>query len=267
MGNFEKLSVLVIVVIIVMILVVALYTWTGDPSGGEAAANVPVAPSNEGVHVDLSQPGKDLTKGFTGKGLKDEFGGGKRPDGAQTDAEKLVAEMLKDRRAKEALAGGANGELGEPKPVLDTPKPDAPKEPRVHVVVAGDTIGRIAKLEYPGVGSGRVIDSILKANPTVDANRLAIGFKLVLPELGSDVKPIAGETVKKVNPAIEAPAPTIKPGTIYVTKKGDTLKSIASRAYRDSNQWHRVWVENFDEISDTDHLAAGMRLRVPVLER
>src|SRR5204863_4755305 len=31
MGNFEKLSVLVIVVIIVMILVVALYTWTDNP--------------------------------------------------------------------------------------------------------------------------------------------------------------------------------------------------------------------------------------------
>jgi nucleoid-associated protein YgaU len=36
MGNFEKLSVLVIVVIIVMILVVALYTWTDDPDGASA---------------------------------------------------------------------------------------------------------------------------------------------------------------------------------------------------------------------------------------
>ena len=33
MGNFEKLSVLVIVVIIVMILVVALYTWSGSTEG------------------------------------------------------------------------------------------------------------------------------------------------------------------------------------------------------------------------------------------
>ena len=38
MGNFEKLSVLVIGVIIVMILVVALYTWTDNPSGDTAAA-------------------------------------------------------------------------------------------------------------------------------------------------------------------------------------------------------------------------------------
>ena len=37
MGNFEKLSVLVIGVIIVMILVVALYTWTDDPAAEETA--------------------------------------------------------------------------------------------------------------------------------------------------------------------------------------------------------------------------------------
>ena len=36
MGNFEKLSVLVIVVIIVMILVVALYTWTDNPDSSGA---------------------------------------------------------------------------------------------------------------------------------------------------------------------------------------------------------------------------------------
>ena len=266
MGNFEKLSVLVIVVIIVMILVVALYTWTGDPSGGEtAAASVPTNSTAEIARVDLSQPVKD--KVFSGKDVKAEVKGN-RTDG-MTDAERLVAEMLKDRRSKDgSLEGGKGSDVGEPGPIADTPKPEAPKEPRVHVVASGETIGKIARLEYPGVGSQRVIDAILKANPTVEASRLAIGYKLVLPELGSDVKPLAvNDASRKSNPSIEAPLATIKPGSIYVTRKGDTLPGISKRAYRDSNQWHRIWVENFDEITDTDHLASGMRLRIPVLDR
>ena len=60
-------------------------------------------------------------------------------------------------------------------------------------------------------------------------------------------------------------AATISPGSIYVTRKGDTLPNLAKRAYRDGNQWHRIWVENFDDISDTEHLQAGLRLKIPVL--
>ena len=39
MGNFEKLSVVVIVVIIVMILVVALHTWTDRPDASSETAS------------------------------------------------------------------------------------------------------------------------------------------------------------------------------------------------------------------------------------
>ena len=61
MGNFEKLSVLVIVVIIVMILVVALYTWqdNGDesttlnaPEGGAGPASARLENHNLSILVN-----------------------------------------------------------------------------------------------------------------------------------------------------------------------------------------------------------------------
>ncbi len=254
MGNFEKLSVLVIVVIIVMILVVALYTWTGDPSGGDpAAASVATANQNSDIArvVDVQLPPRPERK---------------PPVAPQLTPEEILKEFQRaGRKAGEpgpVVPGGMDGSATDPV-IAETPKPEAPKEPRFHVVAPGETIGKIAKIEYPGVGQ-RAIDAILKANPTVDPSRMAINSKLLLPELASADTKVAIESPKRIAPSEPAVA-TIKPGTIYVTKKGDTLPGLAKRAYRDSGQWHRIWVENFDEIQDTEHLAAGMRLRIPVL--
>ena len=266
MGNFEKLSVLVIVVIIVMILVVALYTWTGDPSGGDpAAASVAATTQNDPARVEFAPRAKEKDVGLAAKDLTVDASG-KRLDAAPPDAAKLLEEMLRDRRVKSGLAeAGTNGaRAGESDAVADESKPVAAKEPRVHVVAPGETIGKIAKLEFPGVGQ-RAIDAILKANPTVDPSRMAIGYRLVLPELVATDPRVAIESPRNVPAPIATPAATIKPGSIYVTKKGDTLPGLAKRAYRDSNQWHRIWVENFDEIQDTERLAAGMRLRIPIL--
>ncbi len=264
MGNFEKLSVLVIVVIIVMILVVALYTWTGDPSGADTAvASVPT----EHV-VDTSMSGMGVSFDRTIKKSNDSA-----PKGPILTGEKkgLSAAQILEQFNKQS---GRDGSVEVPVGMDDTidkeavdvppvPVPVVAKEPRFHIVASGETIGKIAKLEYPGVGQ-KAIDGILKANPTVDPTRMAIGYKLLMPDLGSTIATIDGG--RKSEPALPSSvAATIRPGTLYVTRKGDTLPNLANRAYRDKNQWHRIWVENFDDIIDTEHLQPGTRLKIPVL--
>ena len=91
MGNFEKLSVLVIGVIIVMILVVAFYTWTEDPADEDDPAGVENAgttliggvnpPVNTGPPVNTRPPtagGEDPHQhplGATADGRVDVIGG------------------------------------------------------------------------------------------------------------------------------------------------------------------------------------------------
>ena len=164
MGNFEKLSVLVIVVIIVMILVVALYTWTGDPSGGDPAAPIVAPQPKEIARQPITIPVREEPK----KGLD--------------------AEAILDQFRKTGM---------QPKPIVDVPTPPdievppAPKEPKSVTVASGETIAKIAKREYPG-RTQQGIDAILKANPTVEPSRMREGTKLTIPELAVEAKPADG---------------------------------------------------------------------------
>ena len=262
MGNFEKLSVLVIVVIIVMILVVALYTWTGDPSGTDTAAanvasnQVAEAPRAPGVTINRP-PGKPDPSPKVG------------PPATNETPKQIVDRLLHPGSADPSLGAApatpGAPDLSDPGTPPVTLAPPVAKEPRLHVVAAGETIAKIAKLEYPGLGQ-KAIDGVLKANPTLDPTRMPVNFKLLLPDLVAEGKVAdAGKKAGSAPGAPESIVATLKPGTLYVTKKGDTLQILAKRAYRDSNQWHRIWVENFDDITDTDHLQPGLRLRIPVL--
>ena len=60
MGNFEKLSVLVIGVIIVMILVVALYTWTDNPATEAIGDSLKTQFNAWTATVDASDAGADF---------------------------------------------------------------------------------------------------------------------------------------------------------------------------------------------------------------
>ena len=51
------------------------------------------------------------------------------------------------------------------------------------VVTPGDTLWGIARRCYPGEHTGRVVDAIQRANPGLDAGRLHVGQRLVLPEV------------------------------------------------------------------------------------
>jgi nucleoid-associated protein YgaU len=239
MGNFEKLSVLVIVVIIVMILVVALYTLTddGDPQATVAAATT--AESNNIASFFETKVDSKVTP--------------------VTPA--LTAEKPLDMSAPPVSAGGAStGTSLDPVATPATPVV-ATVEVREHVIASGDTLERISKKYY---GSTIHIAAIEKANPGLDPMRLRVGKKIVIPDVKSaDGKSLALATDGLEKIAASTPRRSVTPGDSYTVRRGDSLPEIARRAYGKIDRWHEIWIENFDRIENPDRLAAGTRLNIP----
>lgn len=257
MGNFERLSVLVIVVVIVMILIVALVQLTndpGDPSGGkEIAAAAPSGPL-----ASPTPPAAGLQIRPTSPTLATPPATEPSAPGVRVPGDPLRA-LTDGSTVPPAPANATPETSATPTPVPETPKP---QEPKLHVVQSGETIQKIAKVYYPS-SVARATDAILKANPTVDASRMRVGTKLVVPPLG---------TSASVAPAVPDARPSsgtssssgVQPGASYTVRSGDTLASIARRAYGRSDRWHEIWIANFDAVGDdVDHPRAGTRLSIP----
>jgi nucleoid-associated protein YgaU len=226
MGNFEKLSVLVIVVIIVMILVVALVTWTdGPPDGGADATMMTSGPALDPVS-DLINP---------------------RPE-PRVEPRPIVIPPNPEPPAPAPTP--------EPAPAPPpAPAPEVKPVAREHVVASGDTLEKISKKHY---GTARHIVAIEKANPGVDPMRLRIGQKLAIPEVsGTSPSPSPGGT------KVASGGSGAKPGEVYTVRRGDSLPEIARRAYGKIDRWHEIWLENFERIDDPDRLKAGTRLNLP----
>lgn len=259
MGNFEKLSVLVIVVIIVMILVVALYQLTDNPDGGTATAVAEKEPAtlasqpNDGSAMGPSvfvPPPRPVDPRAT-------------PPAPPVSARPVGPVNPIDPSVLTPQNGTTNPPgTGETPPVAEPPKP---AEPKIHVVQPGETIAKIAKLYYPNqVAKGT--EAILRANATVDPARMRVGTKLVIPDLGTDAAAVApgAQPASAKSGSAPKPATSLKPGGTYVTVRGDTLAAISRRAYGDASRWQDIWLANFEALGDDpEKPAPGTRLTLP----
>ena len=245
MGNFEKLSVLVIVVIIVMILVVALYSWTDNPDHASGAGTMV-------AEQPATQPSPPQTKL--------EIPGPVKPTFPELPASKpgLANKPLNplDFIFPQPTQPGT-----QPSTDLPPVPPPAPAAPRTHKVEPGDSFGKLAKLLYPGqVRKGQAL--LQGANPTVDPSNMRLDTILTVPELPAELATAPGAT-PAVNPlAQKPPTLTIAKGGTYVVKKGDTLMSISKRAYGSADRWQDIWLANYDAIDDVDHPTPGTRLKI-----
>jgi nucleoid-associated protein YgaU len=231
MGNFEKLSVLVIVVIIVMILVVALYTWTDSPgdtatASATSSATDPITPPEDPIRITEPPPVPPWP-----------------------------------------LHGDPNPPLITPGPAPADPKPSVtpPADPkpaeepavaeRFHIVKQGETLGQIAQNE---LGTASRWQEIVKLNPGVEPERLRPGMKLKLPAAGP-AKPGSG------TPALakDTGDGTAKPGSTYKVRRGETLQTIAKKVYGKQSRWPEIWVANLAQLDSPDDLAPDMVITLP----
>ena len=244
MGNFEKLSVLVIVVIIVMILVVALYTWSDNPDASNSGTTVAVKPATE---PKVEQPRILIPAPLppiSGTPLK----GGLPPTPSPFPP----------------LINGPGGNGPGGLPIVPAPAPEAKPESTTHEIASGDTLGKLARQYHVSVAM------IEEANPGVDAMRLRPRMKLTIPapksaivkddgskgEIHASEKPMSSAKVKQDGPAA-------RPGSVYTFVKGDTLPGLSKRAYGTADRWHEIWIANYSAIENPDVVTPGTRVKLP----
>ena len=126
-------------------------------------------------------------------------------------------------------------------PVLVPPPVEQPAAGTEYVVVAGDTLGKIAKAH------GVSLKTLEAANPGVDPRKLKVKQKLVIPAStqAADSTPAATTATAGAG------------GQTYVVKSGDTLTRIARR--------HHVTLKELRAANNlgTDHIKVGQKLKIP----
>lgn len=123
---------------------------------------------------------------------------------------------------------------------------------KIYTVKKGDNLWRISETVY---GSGYNWVDISKANKLSKPGSLAVGQKLVLPEV--EKKLVAVVTKSQGEQKIEA-------GSKYKVVKNDSLWKISVRTYGDGYKWVSIWQANKSKIFYPDKLEIGMILEIPV---
>ena len=127
----------------------------------------------------------------------------------------------------------------------------APAAERMHVVVKGDTLGKIAK------ANGVTAAALAKANG-IDGTMIRIGQKLKIPEVagaGTEAKPMAAPAQAVVAAAAQQAS---SPAGTYVVAPGDTLAKIAKKFGTKAETLAKL-----NSISDPRKLKIGQKLQVP----
>ena len=258
MGNFEKLSVLVIVVIIVMILVVAIYTWSDSPDAAKESASS-VSGNNALLDPrDSSQPGRGQQQNPW-----DMF-----DDPPKTPVEPQPSEPRPSEPQPVEPQPPVDPQPVDP-PSGSTPVDPAANEPWLYTVQSGDTISQIAEKH---LGKWRRMKEILALNSGLTPENLRVGAAIKMPPRGmtssTEDRPGAdGPGDARSGPAIVRAGGPIKVGEWYVTKRGDTLERISKMAYRSLDYWPELWARNLSTISDPQDIPEGTRIFIVEVAR
>ncbi|KXK09331.1 MAG: LysM domain/BON superfamily protein [Microgenomates bacterium OLB23] len=142
----------------------------------------------------------------------------------------------------------------------------------VHVVKAGESVSSIAR---DVLGSTEYADEIIAANSLKNPEVIEVGQELILPEVsGMQTTPAVTQPAATAAPTA-APAVKMedKGGTTtstttgkitantYVVQKGDTLMTIAERAYGNKSMYTRIMSAN--GIRNMNRIEVGMTLKLP----
>ncbi len=133
-----------------------------------------------------------------------------------------------------------------PAPIPAEVPATAPAAGSEYVVVAGDTLGKIAKK------NGVSLHALMAANPDVNPKHLRVKQKLVIPAGGSSTGAVAPMASGDNSSVAEAGS-----GTTYTVKSGDTLHKIAKRFGTSVKA-----IESENSLS-TAKIKVGQKLKIP----
>ena len=114
------------------------------------------------------------------------------------------------------------------------------------------------------------------ANPGVDASRLKVGDVIKIPAATATATP--GTPSHSTTPTVATSRPSsttsltsahpttptsLKPGSVYVIKKGDTLLSISKAAYGNASGTTKIFRANRSALDDPDVMPVGASIKIP----
>jgi len=149
----------------------------------------------------------------------------------------------------------------------------------IYTVVKGDDLWHISEKFYK---SGYNYVDIMKENKIVGDGSIEVGMELIIPKVDSKKitvietksevqvtipsEPIQAEVKDQIASNDNSPTSSIDTGE-YVTKRGDSLWSIAVRAYGDGYKWTKIYWENNSVIGNPDIIHADVKLNIPNLSK
>ena len=265
MGNFEKLSVVVIVVIIVMILAVAVVEWSNGPSEAQPGTEPGVEKASE-PQTPVEPPRTEVKplKSTTPKIVTPKIGGKEEKPPSTSDLIKWQPwsdgpEPTVDEKKGE----GAKSEKPDVPPTpAPAPAPTSTDIPETtHVVAEGETLSDIAKKHW---GKASLWPLIADANPGMRPESLRKGESIKIPARKNVVAPAPGAGAG-ASPGVLASGGAGKPvpGKEYVVQANDTWERIAQAAYNTSARWPEIYVKNLDRVANMKDLSKGKTIMIP----
>lgn len=257
MGNFEKLSVVVIVVIIVMILAVAVVEWTSGP-----AETAPATEPSTSAVVNEPPPRIEPMKAEPKKTkppIKKDEAAVRDPDmeGLKIWDEPFNIESGAKKATDTEKDKGAQPGKGEPvAPPAPGTTPDIAET--THVVASGETLGAISKKYYDRVSLWSVI---VEANPGLRPESLRPGQTLKIPARKG--VPLVAQDGNAHAAAQAGPGVKPVPGKEYTVRTSDTWERISSAAYNTSARWPEIYLKNLNRVKDQKDLPPGKVIMIP----
>jgi len=164
----------------------------------------------------------------------------------------LIINYFRNRASEPTPSVSVPGEQAQVTPI---PAQFTGNLPLEHQVQKGDNLWKIAEYYYK---SGYNWVDIAKANSLDNPDGLAIGQKLTIPNV--EAKTITVKELPKTGVSQEKIENPIEGGS-YTIQKGDSLWTIAIRAYGDGYQWVKISKEN--NIKNPDIIHVGNELSIP----
>lgn len=134
--------------------------------------------------------------------------------------------------------------------------PVASPKGREHIVQFGETLSSISAAAY---GNPNFYPHILRANPTLDPDRIQPGTKIIVPDAAA-VRPASAAPAGQ---AAVAAAP-LDASKQYRVQAGDSLHGISLRLYGESSKSEAIYQLNKQTIGEDPHkLRIGQVLQLP----
>ncbi len=137
-----------------------------------------------------------------------------------------------------------------------------------YVVEPGDSLWKIARKHYGDGDIKRIVDIILAANPTVDADHIKAGITVLtlpvkLPDNVQTPPVLKKATTKTEEPSVTKPLNSTATVPKYEVRSGDSLRRIAKRELGEENRWDEIYELNRAYLEAPEKIHPGMTLLMP----